>query len=389
MDDERFFGIATEVVNGLESELRRASPDERGKWRALEIGCGSGRLMRAVSRHFSELQGAESSPVIVQRAQEHLSDLPHTRVVQTDLERLSPFEPHTFDFVYAVDANMAALSQIRRVLKAGGYCWILFDAVRYESPAPTRLDLLEFAQSEDFQVLAIENSGGRGLWTAWRKQPRGWHASLHQQHEKSLAQHAGGNGEFPAIIRRITNASSSEPVAPCRGRFASICIRAEHLPDEAGLHHLRVTVGDSFATVTYIGPRDPSGGRQIRADLPDLEATGLLPVQLHWLDTPISAPVALRVILPGPSVPRVVSLSRRVTARVLKFTAEEIEHPENMDIMVGGLPVEDLSYSCTDRRARRFEVAIQIPEGIAPGKHLLELRVGKRRLPAQEIEVVA
>ena len=63
-------------------------------------------------------------------------------------------------------------------------------------------------------------------------------------------------GDLPVVIRRITNASSSEPVAPCRGRFASIAIRAGNLPADAGVHHLRVTVGSSFGTVTHIGPED-------------------------------------------------------------------------------------------------------------------------------------
>ncbi len=388
MDDERFFAIATEVVNGLEGELRRARPEERGKWQALEIACGSGRLMRAMSRHFRELHGAEASPDAVGRAQEHLRDLPHTRVVQADPEHLTPIEPHSYDFVYTLDPSAATLRQIRRVLKAGGYCWIRFDAMSYESPVHTRVDLLEFAQSEDFQVLALENIGGQGLWTAWRKQPRGWYTSLQEQTDKSSASPAAGPGAFPVVIRRITNASSSEPLAPCRGRFASIAIYAEGLPADAGLHHLRVTVGSSFGTVTYIGPQDHSGYRQIRADLPELEATGLLPVQLHWLDAPISAPVAFRVIPPGPSVPRLVSLSTRVTAHGLKLTAEEIGRPDEMQILIGGLPVQDLNYFCTDRRARRFEVAFEIPAGIASGKHALELRIGRRRVPAVEIEVV-
>jgi hypothetical protein len=383
MDDERFLAIATEVVNGLEGELRRAGPEERGKWRALEIECGSGRLMRAVSRHFEELHGAESSPELVGRAQNHLRDVSNARVVQADPNQLEPFDPHTYDFVYSLDPSIATLRQIRRVLKPGGYCWMRFDTMR------ARLDLLEFAQAEDFQVLAFENTGAQGLWTAWRKQPRGWFASLPEQNGRPDQP----SEEFPVVIRRITNASNSEPLAPCRGRFASIAIYAENLPADAGLHHLRVTVGSSFGNVTYIGPRGHAGYgagyQQVRADLPELEATGLLPVQLHWVEAPISAPVAFRVIPPGPSVPRVVALSKLVAAHALKLTAEDIGHPEEMQVLVGGLPVEELDYVCTDRRARRFEIAIELPKKITPGKHPLELRVGRRKLPSVEIEVVA
>jgi hypothetical protein len=376
MDDERFLAIATEVVNGLENELRRARPEEPGTWRALEIGCGSGRLMRAMSRHFGELHGAEPSQEAVGRAREYLRDVPNTRVEQAEPDHLAPFEHQAYDFVYALDPSVATLREIRRVLRAGRYAWM-----RFEAAAHSRLDLLEFAQSEDFQVLALESVGGMGLWTSWRKQPRGWFAALHNPRQDP--------GASPTVIRRITSAGSTEPLAPCRGRFASIAIRAENLPADAGLQHLRVTIGSSFGTVTYIGPEDRSGYREIRADLPDLEATGLLAVGLHWLDAPISAPVAFRVIPPGPSVPRLVALSKRVTSHTLKLTVEEIGHPEEMDVRVGGLPVEAFNYVCTNRRAGRFEISVEMPAGIAPGKHALELRVGRRKVPAVEIEVVA
>ena len=123
-----------------------------------------------MSRHFSELHGAEGVfRKWCSSAGDRLRDLPNARVIQADPDQLTPIEPHSYDFVYTLDPNIATLRQIRRVLKAGGYCWM-----RYESPAQSRVDLLEFAQSEDFQVLALENTGGRGLWTTWRKQSCGW-----------------------------------------------------------------------------------------------------------------------------------------------------------------------------------------------------------------------
>ena len=133
-------------------------------------------------------------PEQVRRAQDHLRDLPNTRVVQADPDQLTPIEAHSYDFVYTLDPNVATLRQIRRVLKAGGYCWM-----RYESPAQSRVDLLEFAQSEDFQVLALENIGGQGLWTAWRKQPRGWFVSLRMVNPWMWAWTA--HGEIPVNFR--------------------------------------------------------------------------------------------------------------------------------------------------------------------------------------------
>ena len=48
--DEEFFATAEEVVKGLKWELRRVpSAVNRLAMRALEIGCGPGRIMRPMS----------------------------------------------------------------------------------------------------------------------------------------------------------------------------------------------------------------------------------------------------------------------------------------------------------------------------------------------------
>ena len=64
-DDAGFFATATEVINGLEAELRRVPLAQRGGWRALEIGCGPGRLMRPMSRHFVEIHGVDVSDEMI------------------------------------------------------------------------------------------------------------------------------------------------------------------------------------------------------------------------------------------------------------------------------------------------------------------------------------
>ena len=58
-DDAGFFATATETINALEAELRRVPMAERAGWKALEIGCGPGRLMRPMSRHFLEIHGVD------------------------------------------------------------------------------------------------------------------------------------------------------------------------------------------------------------------------------------------------------------------------------------------------------------------------------------------
>jgi SAM-dependent methyltransferase len=402
--DADFFATAAETAGALEWELRRTAPEERGKGRALEVGCGPGRLMRLASRHFAEIHGVDVSDEMIARGKQKLADIPNARFHTGDGASLRLFEGASFDFVYSYavfqhipsrEVVFGYLKEIHRVLKAGGLAWLQFNGLprgqeqEYNTWAGARFssgELLEFTALHDFQVLALDGVSTQYMWTTWRKRPHGWHASLE-----------GRDPEPNLRIRRITNAHSSEPVAPSRGRFASISIWVENLPADASLHHLRVLVGDSFGTVTYIGPPDRAGLQQVNVLLPELEATGLLPVEVQWLGKRISPPATLRVIPPGPPVPRVTAISdgvnlvagTKIGTRTVKMTLEEIARPYEIEAAVGGLPVWNLEYFCIDPRPQRFEVNFQLPETIGPGLHDLEIRIGRRKLAPVPLEVTA
>jgi len=400
--DVEFFATATEVINRVEWELSRVPPLERPRWRALEIGCGPGRLMRPLSRHFSEIHGVDVSDQMIALAREKLNDIPNAFPSVTDGSSLPQFADDSIDFVYSYavfqhipsrDVVFSYLREARRVMKVGGLALLQFnglsnrrsdvdtwDGVRFNSS-----ELLEFASQNDFQVLALEGVGTQYMWTSWRKQPRGWQR---EQEERSE--------DISVYIRRITNANGSEPVAPCRGRFASISIWVEGLPVDAGLHQLQVTIGSSLGSVCYISPPDKVGLQQVNVMLPELEATGLLPVEIHWLGRRISPPTVLRVIPPGPSVPRIRSITdgvnlsaKRIETRAVKMTLEEIARPHEIEATVGGYPVLSLEYFCTDPRPQRFEVNFFLPEEIGPGMHDLVLQIGRRKLPPVPLDIVS
>jgi ubiquinone/menaquinone biosynthesis C-methylase UbiE len=402
-DDAEFYATATEMVSSLESELRRVPLSERGSWRALEIGCGPGRLMRPMSRHFLEIDGVDVSDEMIAIAKQRLSDLPHAHPHHNNGASLSMFPDETFEFVYSYavfqhiprrEVVIQYLRETHRVMKTGGLARLQFNGLpqggdaSYDTWAGARFssnELMEFARENDFQVLALEGVGTQYMWTSWRKQPQGWSYAQESREPKAELR-----------IRRITNAGSSEPVAPSRGRWASISIWVENLPPEAGLQHLRVTVGSSFGTITYIGPPDNIGLQQLNVILPELEETGLLPVEVQWFGQRISPPAVLRVIPPGPSVPSVCSVSdgvnlvagKRIETRTVKVTLEEISRPHEIEASIDGHPVSDLEFFCVDPRPQKFEVNLRLPEQVGIGPHQLELRMGRRKLAPIIIEVV-
>jgi SAM-dependent methyltransferase len=355
--DAEFLAAATEVVNELEAELLRLKAEERGSWRALEIGCGSGRLMRPMSRHFLEIHGVDVAGDAIRQARENLQDVPHARPREIHGTSLDDFGDQSFDFVYSFalfpfipsrELVLAFLREIHRVLRTGGLARLQLNGSPGESGASfSSHELLEFAQSYDLQVLALDGVSTQSMWITWRKQPAGWSAGLEQQI-------AAPGDTLPVKIHKITNAYSFEPVAPSRGRFAVISIRVENLPVDAGLNHLRVTIGNSQGTVTSIGPVIRNGWQRIRVDLPQLEATGLLPVQLFWLSRPLSEPATLRVIPPGPSIPRIVAAPRRVENRRVALTLEEISRPFDIEIWMGGCMTSALTSAAAN--CRRFRL---------------------------------
>jgi SAM-dependent methyltransferase len=403
-DDAEFYATATEMVSSLETELRRVPISERGDWRALEIGCGPGRLMRPMSRHFVEIDGVDVSDEMIAIAKQRLADLPNAHPHHTDGASLSLFENETFEFVYsyAVFQHIPArevvvqyLRETQRVMKTGGVARLQFNGlpqgvgISYDTWAGARFssnEIMEFAREHDLQVLALEGVGTQYMWTSWRKRPQGW--SNQQESAEPTTQ---------LRIRRITNAGSSEPVAPSRGRWASISIWVENLPPDAGLQHLRVTVGSSFGTITYIGAPDNIGLQQLNVILPELEETGLLPVEVLWCGSLISPPAVLRVIPPGPSVPCIASVTdgvnlvagRRIETRMIKLTLEEISRPHELEASIDGQPVNDLEFFCVDPRPQKFEVNLRLPEQVGIGPHQLELRMGRRKLAPIAIDVVA
>jgi ubiquinone/menaquinone biosynthesis C-methylase UbiE len=402
--DADFFATATEVINGLELELQRVPLPQRSAWKALEIGCGPGRLMRPMSRHFAEIHGVDVSDEMIGLARERLSDTPNAHPHVSDGAGLGQFPDGTFDFVYSYavfqhvpsgDVIAAYMRETLRVMKPGGLARLQFNGMQtrdtslntWAGARVTSSEIVEFTQMNDVQLLSLEGVGTQYMWTTWRKQPHGWQAEQDQRQFSSAT----------SRIRRITNAHSTEPGAPSRGRYASISLWVENLPPEAGLHHLRVKVGDSLGTVTHIRPLMQDGLQRVGLALPELEATGLLPIELRWLEEPLAPLATLRVIPPGPSVPCIRSVTdamnlvadKRIETRQVKVSLEEVARPHDIEASVGGLPVGDVEFLCTDPRQQRFDVNFRLPEEIGPGRHELQMRIGRRQLAPVMLEVIS
>lgn len=397
-NEEEFQATAADVVRSLDRELRRLPASARG--RALEIGCGPARLLLPMSRYFAEIHGVDISEEMVQRARARLRDVPHAHVRVNDGAGLADFAGDSFDFVYSyavfqhIPSREVVLTYLReawRVLKPGGFLRAQInglppDSRLYDTWAGVRIsapELADFAREQSFQLLAIEGESTQYMWTTMRKRESGWQPRWPE-----------GTPEAFVSVCRVTNAYSSEPAVPSRGRLAWVSLWLEGLPEECDLNHVSVTIAGQPARPAYIGPPEVDQLRQLNIALPQPIGTGLMPVEVRWLGRRLVPVTWVRVIPAGPAVPRLVAgsdgvelVSRRIVSRMVKITLEEVNHPEQLRAFVDAEPVEGLEYACTDPVPPRYEVNVPLPPSIGAGAHQVHLWIGRRKLAPIPIEV--
>ncbi|MGO4881377.1 MAG: class I SAM-dependent methyltransferase [Bryobacteraceae bacterium] len=71
------------------------------RMRVLEIGCGAGRVTRALAQIFGEVYGVDISGEMVRRARAALADLPHVHILQNSGKDLDVLGGKQFDFAFS------------------------------------------------------------------------------------------------------------------------------------------------------------------------------------------------------------------------------------------------------------------------------------------------
>jgi SAM-dependent methyltransferase len=396
-DDEEFFGTAADIVKGLEFELKRFP----GRDAALEIGCGPGRLMRPLSKHFGEIHGVDVSDQMIRLAQDRLRGTPNAHPHHSSGSDLSMFPEEKFDFVYSYavfqhipsrDVVFNYLREARRVLKTGGILRCQMNglpphAKQYDTWSGVRItedEVVAFAREQDLQLLVVEQIWTQYMWITCRKRPAGWVRGL-------AGRRVGGT----AAIRRISNALTGEAVAPVHGPLAALSLWVERFPDEVDLNHLTVRVDGLAGRVTYIGAPEKDGISQVNVALPEGLRTGMAPVEMVWLGQPLCEPVWVRIIPAGPSVPRISTITdginllsgTKIVTGSVKVTMLEVADPAPFHAKIDGMDALEIESFCADPITQRYEFNFKLPRGIAKGAHEVVVTMGKRTFAPLGIEV--
>ena len=147
--------------------------------RALDLGCGDGRLTAELDA--GELTGADVSAVALERARRRL---PQARLVELEPDAPLPFEDGEFDLVLLAETLehvrdvQLLLSEARRVLRPGGRLGLTTPATRPLMRAPdplsphlrflTRRSLTGLLDALGFDVRSLERRAGSLLARATR-----------------------------------------------------------------------------------------------------------------------------------------------------------------------------------------------------------------------------
>ena len=382
-DDEEFFSTGADVVRALKAELKRVPR----KHRALEIGCGPGRLLRPMSHHFQEIHGVDIADEMVERARANLANVPHAHAHHAEGSDLRLFADGYFDFVYSYavfqhipsgEVVFGYLREVARVLASGGVAHLQLNglaksAQTYTTWSGFRVNAEEvraFTAEHGLQLLALDGVGTQYMWTTWRK-------------------------PAPVRVRAIANSHTGEHAVPARGQLASASVWVENLPPGCDLNTLEALVDGVPAINTYLGP-EQGGLTQFNILLPAGTRTGLVPVELRWGGRALCDAAWMRVTAPGPAVPRIEKVTdgtnlmaeRRIENGTVKLQMEEVATPESFAATVSGRAVRGVEMFCIDPRNQRWDISFWLPEGTEAGQHLLEVRLGDRRFEPVPIEVV-
>jgi len=397
-DDEEFFATAKDLVRELASELKRLpNPVVPGERRALEIGCGPGRLLRPMSRYFGEIHGVDVSDAMIAMAKEKLRDTPNAAAHAIAGSDLKLFPGEHFDFVYSyavfqhipsAEVVFSYLRETVRVLRPAGVARLQLNGLPKSSRTCTTWEgvrigadeIHAFTREHGVELLALTGIDSQYMWTTWRKPAK-----------ESESARSGA-----CRIRAVSNAFSSEQAVPSGGRLACVAASVENLPASCDLNSLAAFVDGEPGRVAYIGARGLNGFSQVNIFLPKGVRTGLLPLRFEWHGEQLAPDKHVRVIRPGPSVPRLTALTdavnlmsaTRIESGLVKASIEEVDAIGGFSATVEGVNVGNVETFRADPLTERWEVNFEVPRSVGAGGRVLEIRLGQRVLARMGIEVV-
>ena len=100
-DPAEFFATGVQAVDGILAHVASLGLEMQRR-RALDFGCGVGRLTQALARHFAEVWGADIAPSMIEKARSYNRHADRCRYVLNETDDLAVFADGRFDFILSL-----------------------------------------------------------------------------------------------------------------------------------------------------------------------------------------------------------------------------------------------------------------------------------------------
>jgi len=125
---EEFFSTGKAEITSLMKEIGQLALPEMDRHKALDFGCGVGRLSVALSEHFNEVVGVDISPSMVRLAREINLDNNRCTFINNSVTTLPQIDDNSVDLVYSnitlqhipPEATISYLKEFLRIVRPGG-----------------------------------------------------------------------------------------------------------------------------------------------------------------------------------------------------------------------------------------------------------------------------
>ena len=189
--DEEFFAsgeraVEEQILNDMINICQGRDPKQM---RVIEIGCGAGRITRALSSRFGEVHGVDVSQEMVARARQALADRPNAHVYQNNGMDLGVLPPGPYDFAFSTivfqhipsrDVIYSYVRGVHRLLRPGALFkfQVQGDPSLQTSPDDTWLgvpfsdaDAVEMAEKCGFEPRHRHGAGDQYFWLWFFRNP--------------------------------------------------------------------------------------------------------------------------------------------------------------------------------------------------------------------------
>ena len=189
--DQEFFdsgqrAVAEQILNDMINICQDKDPKQM---RIIEIGCGAGRVTRALAGVFGEVHAIDVSGEMIARARQALSDHPNAHIYQNNGKDLDVLPPGPYDFAFSTivfqhipsrEVIYNYVREVHRLLRPGALFkfQVQGDSSMETSPDDTWLgvpfsdaDAVRMAESCGFEPRHRHGAGDQYFWLWFFKRP--------------------------------------------------------------------------------------------------------------------------------------------------------------------------------------------------------------------------